>query len=143
MHRPSNRYRVGHQYSHHHSPSHDDDIDLSPTNSYSDEKEDFKQTMRYSPVEISNEFESAIRNLRPSASQRKKAKANLNISKQKADLPQLNVTNDENFNERNSNKENSSQDQQSRRWFPNPDIGHVDSNAFIRHNHVGKLFSGH
>ncbi|CAF1211558.1 unnamed protein product [Adineta ricciae] len=136
MQRPSNRYRVGHQYSHHHSPSHDDDIDLSPTNSYSDEKEDFKQPMRYSPIEISNEFESAIRNLRPSASQRKKAKANLNISKQKADLPQLNLANDENFNEQNFNKENSSQDQQSGHWFPNPDIGHVDSDAFIRHNHV-------
>ncbi|UJR30111.1 hypothetical protein I4U23_017652 [Adineta vaga] len=145
MQRPSNGYRggvrVGHHYSHHHhSITHDDEMNLSSPNSYSDEKE---RVSRYSSIEFSNDFESAIRNLRPSATQQKKIKTNLNISKQKADLPQLNPTiedenSNKNLNEQKSN-ENSLQDKQSRRWFPNPDIGHVDSDAFIRHNHVESL----
>jgi len=139
MQRPSNGYRggirVGHNYTHnHHSENeNDDDDNNSITNS-----DDNHQRKCYSPIEINNDFESAIRNLRPLAIQQKKMKTNLNISKQKADLPQLNTTNDENLN--NSLNEQKQDDKQSRRWFPKADVGHVDSDDFIRHNHVGKIY---
>jgi hypothetical protein len=145
MQRPSNGYRggirVGHHHTHNHHISNEDDVNLSLSNSNSDEKDDIKPSPIYSSIGINNDFESAIRNLRPSATNEKKVKTNLNISKQKADLPQLNTTNgDQHNNSSHEQKpdENKLQDKQSRRWFPNPDIGHVDSDAFIRHNHVGK-----
>ena len=153
MQRPSVGYRggvrVGHHYTHNRridNDIHDDDDDnISFSNSNSDDKEednrDCKQSFMYSSMGINSDFESAIRNLRPSATRHKKTKTNLNISKQKADLPQLNTTNDENsLNEQKPNA-NNLQEKQSRRWFPKPDAGHLGSDAFIRHNHVGKLRS--
>ncbi|CAF1456625.1 unnamed protein product [Adineta steineri] len=141
MQRPSNGYRggirIGHHYTHNHLVTNSDDINLSLSNS--DEKDERKHSSRYSSIGLNNDFESAIRNLRPSAIQQKKNKTNLNISKQKADLPQLNTTNDDqhnnSINEHEQNETNH-QDKQLHQWFPHPDIGHVDSNAFIRHNHV-------
>jgi hypothetical protein len=142
MQRPSIGYRggirVGHHYTHtHHIENDVDDDNISLSNS-----DDNLQTKPYSSLEINNDFESAIRNLRPSATRQKKSKSNLNISKQKADLPQLNTTNDENQNNslnEQKQEENILQDKQSRRWFPKADVGHVDSDDFIRHNHVGKF----
>jgi hypothetical protein len=143
MQRPSNGYRggirVGHHYTnHHHSIENEiDDDNLSLSNS-----DDNQQKKSYSSIGINNDFESAIRNLRPLAIEQKKMKTNLNISKQKADLPQLNPTNDENLNHslhEQKQQENNLQDKQSRRWFPKADVGHVDSDDFIRHNHVGKF----
>ena len=147
MQRPTNGYRggirVGHHSTHNHHISMEDDINLSLSNSTSDEKDDIKPSSLYSSIGINNDFESAIRNLRPSATQQKKIKTNLNISKQKADLPQLNTTNDDQTNHTNLHEEKQDeinlQEKSSRRWFPNPDIGHVESDAFIRHNHVGKF----
>jgi hypothetical protein len=152
MQRPSAGYRggirVGHHYTHsHHIRDNDDDDDDNISLSNSDEKDDdnhhrdIKHSSIYPSMTTNSDFESAIRNLRPSATRQKKIKTNLNISKQKADLPQLNTTNDDNNNSLNEQKqdENNLQDKQSRRWFPKADVGHVDSNAFIRHNHVGKF----
>jgi hypothetical protein len=142
MQRPSIGYRggirVGHHYTHtHHIENDVDDDNISLSNS-----DDNLQIKPYSSLEINNDIESAIRNLRPSATRQKKSKSNLNISKQKADLPQLNKTNDENQNNslnEQKQEENNLQDKQSRRWFPKADVGHVDSDDFIRHNHVGKI----
>jgi hypothetical protein len=150
MQRPTNGYRggirAGHHYTHnHHVSKDDDDENFSLSNSNSDEKDDdIKHSPIYSSIEMNNsDFELAIRNLRPSANQQKKIKTNLNISKQKADLPQLHSTNEENNLNKNFNlqisNENNHQDKQSKRWFPKPDVGHVDSDDFIRHNHVGTL----
>ena len=91
---------------------------------------------------VSSDFESAIRNLRPSATRQKKNKSNLNISRQKANLPQLNNTNENNplnksFQEVKPS-EKSHVDEQSRQWFPKPNVGHLDFDAFICHNHVGQ-----
>lgn len=125
----------------------DDDDNTYLSNSNSDEKDDdhndINRPSAYSSVGMQSDFELAIRNLRPSVTRRKKVKPNLNISKQKADLPQLNITNDETQNNLNEEKknENNLQDKQSRQWFPKPDVGHVDSDDFIRHNHVGKFIS--
>jgi hypothetical protein len=137
MQRPSAGYRGGIRAGHHYTYNDDiengNDDDDNSSLSNSDERKD------YSSLEINNDFESAIRNLRPSAVQLKKIKTNLNISKQKADLPQLNTTNGDNQNNEQKHEENNHQDKQSRRWFPKADVGHVDSDDFIRHNHVGKL----
>jgi hypothetical protein len=139
MQRPSNGYRggihIGHNYTHNHHSENDDDDNISISNS-----DDNQQRKCYSPIEINNDFESAIRNLRPLGIKQKKIKTNLNISKQKADLPQLNTTNDENINNNNSLNEPKQDDKQSRRWFPKADVGHIDSDDFIRHNHIGKFF---
>jgi hypothetical protein len=138
MQRPSVGYRggirAGHHYTnnHHHENGNDDD-NISLSNS-----DEIQERKPYSSIRINNDFESAIRNLRPSAVQQKKIKTNLNISKQKADLPQLNTTNDENqLNGEDDDEENNLQNKQSCRWFPKADVGHVDSDDFIRHNHVG------
>ena len=146
MQRPSNGYRggvrVGHHYTnnHHVTKDNDDDDDENVSLSNSD---DIKHSPIFSSIEINNtDFELAIRNLRPSGTQQKKIKNNLNISKQKADLPQLNSTNDENSNKNinlQKSNENNHHDKQTKRWFPKPDVGHVDSDDFIRHNHVGKF----
>ncbi|CAF1500647.1 unnamed protein product [Rotaria sp. Silwood1] len=135
--------RIGRHYTHNHHIQDDDDDNLSLSNSNSDDKEDnnhdIKPSSIYSSIGIDRDFELAIRNLRPSVTRRKKIKTNLNISKQKADLPQLNTTNNDNhdnsLNEQKQN-ENNLQDKESRQWFPKPDVGHVDSDDFIRHNHV-------
>ena len=91
---------------------------------------------------VSSDFEWPIRNHRPSATRHMKNKSNLNISRQKADLPQLNSTNannplNESFHEAKPS-EKSHVHEQSRQWFPKPNVGHLDSNAFIRHNHIGQ-----
>jgi hypothetical protein len=140
MQRPSNGYRgggirVGHHYHDIENENNDDNLSLSNS-------DDNHQRKSYSPIEINNDFESAIRNLRPLAIQQKKIKTNLNISKQKADLPQLNTTNDENPNNslnEQKQEENDHQDKKSHRWFPKADVGNVDPDDFIRHNHVGKF----
>lgn len=137
MQRPSNGYRGGirvggYHYSHINNEN-DDDSDDNHNHHHP-----HHQRKSYSPLGINNDFESAIRNLRPLAIHQKKSKSNLNISKQKADLPQLNTTNDENLSN-SLNGQKHEENKKSRRWFPNPDVGHVDSDDFIRHNHIGKL----
>ena len=147
MQRPSVGYRggirAGHHYTstHHHENRNNNDDTNSRSNS-----DEIQERKLYSSNGMINDFESAIRNLRPSAIQQKKIKANINISKQKADLPQLNTTNDENqypsLNGDEDEDEEVEEEQQqqakpSRRWFPKADVGHVDSDDFIRHNHVG------
>ena len=131
MQRPSNGYHGGIHLGHNYITNNDIDDDDNISLSNSDEN---LLQKTYSPIEINNDFESAIRNLRPLAIQEKKLKTNINISKQKADLPQLNLINNENFNEQKKSNDN---DKSSRRWFPKADVGHVDSDDFIRHNHVG------
>ena len=147
MQRPSAGYRGGtrasHQYSHNHHDENGNNTDENSSLSNSDDQQDRKEYL--SSMDMNNDFESAIRNLRPSAVQQKKIKANLNISKQKADLPQLNLNNDENHHQQqgSSNEENhlpmKSSSSASNRWFPKADVGHVDSDDFIRHNHVGQF----
>ena len=155
MQRPSGGYRGGIRMAHQASNNRpladndDDEEQLTISNSNSDEEdapsrqhfEPKKATSLYSKMLVSSDFESAIRNLRPSATRQKKNKNNLNISRQKADLPQLNNTNENNplnksFHELKSN-EKPQVDEPSRQWFPKPNVGHLDSDAFIRHNHVG------
>ena len=140
MQRPSSGYRGGTRASHQYRQDHHDENDLDDNSSLSN-SDDQQERKGYLVMEMNNDFESAIRNLRPSAVQQKKMKTNLNISKQKADLPQLNPTHDENHDEQNHfNGENHLQEKSSsstNRWFPKADVGHVDSDDFIRHNHVG------
>jgi len=133
MQRPSGGYRggvrVGRQSARTHHVTNDcDDNDeqLTLSNSNSDDNDELetkKHASMYSKMVATSDFESAIRNLRPSVTRQKKTKTDLNVSKQKADLPQLNM-----------NNENTSSNQ--RQWFPKPDVGRLDSDAFIRHNHV-------
>lgn len=153
MQRPSAGHRGGTRAGHHYNHNHHDDengnhTDENSSLSNSDDQQDRKDYL--SSMEMNNDFESAIRNLRPSAVQQKKIKANLNISKQKADLPQLNLNHDENHHhhhqqQENFNEENhlppvkSSSSTTSNRWFPKADVGHVDPDDFIRHNHVGQF----
>ena len=136
--------RVGHHFTHIHSMK-DNDDSISLSNSNSDEKNDennnenditlkSKYSSHLSSIPISTDFESALRNLRPLTTHQKKIKTNPNISNQKADLPQMNTFNIEILNNINEQKEN----KQLYHWFPKPDIGHVNSNDFIRHNHIGK-----
>ncbi|CAF3194194.1 unnamed protein product [Rotaria socialis] len=134
--------RIGHHYTHNHRIENTDNNDLSVSNSNSDEKDDnldVKHTSIYSPIGINSDFELAIRNLRPAATSQKKIKTNLNISKQKADLPQLNTSNDDhhsNNKTKQKHSEDNVEDKPSCQWFPKPDVGHVNSDDFIRHNHV-------
>lgn len=161
MQRPSGGYRggvrVGRQNSrnHHINDEQNDDDNVTLSNSNSDENDDLDEddlqqrhncdikahSSMYSKLAPSSDFESAIRNLRPSVTRQKKSKISSNISKQKADLPQLNTTNENNSLNKSANEgkydEKPSEDQPQRQWFPKPDVGHVDSDAFIRHNHVG------
>ena len=122
-------------YSHHVKDNSDDSNRFSLSNSSSEDFEEVNNendsTMKSkhsSMLNMSAEIESAIRSFRTMTTNKKKVKANPNISSQKADLPQLNMMADKtnNLNE------------QSHHWFPKPDIGNVDSKDFIRHNHVGK-----
>ena len=87
-----------------------------------------------SSITINTDFEAAIRSLRPLANHQQKNRAKASTSNQKADLPQLNMNDDvtDNSNEPKIKK-------QSEYWFPKPDIGHIDSTDFIRHNHIGKI----
>ncbi|UJR16371.1 hypothetical protein I4U23_003274 [Adineta vaga] len=84
-----------------------------------------------SSITINTDLEAAIRNLRPLVNGQQKNKTKPNVCSQKADLPQMNMIDDTNDkpNESTNNK-------QSEYWFPKPDIGHVDSTDFIRHNHI-------
>ncbi len=135
MQRPVGGYRGGSHLTHTHRIKDDDDDDnrLSLSNSSSDEIGDendstikSKGSSMLTPMTISADIESAIRNLRPLTTKRKKkTKTNSNISGQKADLPQLNMINDK------------TKDKKSHYWFPKADIGHVDSTDFFRHNHIG------
>jgi hypothetical protein len=140
MQRPVGGYRGGTHLTHTHrvKDNNDDSNRLSLSNSSSEDIEDVnnendstiksKDSSMLISMNTSADVESAIRSFRSLTNSKKKAKANSNISGQKADLPQLNMMSDKtnNLNE------------QSHHWFPKPDIGHVDSNDFIRHNHVGK-----
>ncbi len=141
MQRPSVGYRGGIRAGHHYTNNHhlenvNDDDNISLSNS-----DELQEQKPYSSNGINNDFESAIRNLRPSAVQQKKMKTNINISKQKADIPQLNITNNENqhlsLNGDKDEDEEEEENKRSRRWFPKADVGHIDSDDFIRHNHVG------
>jgi hypothetical protein len=148
MQRPVRGYRGGIRagphftHTHHIKDDNDDDNRLSLSNSSSDEIEDDNNEndstikSKNSSMLTSVDIEATIRNLHPLTTRKKKAKTNPNISSQKADLPQLNMITDKtnNLNEQKNDK-------QSHRWFPKPDIGHVDSNDFIRHNHVGKFLN--
>ena len=95
-----------------------------------------KSSSVLSSIAISTDFESVIRSLQPLAIRQKKTKNNSNISSQKADLPQLNMISDttNTINEQ-------TKDQPTHHWFPKPDVGHVKSNDFIRHNHIGKFIN--
>ena len=148
MQRPSVGYRggarVGHHYSHNHRLKNDDDDHSSLSNSDSDGKieqnpRQRKHSSAHSKPLTDSDFESAIRNLRPAVTHQKKAKTNLNISKQKADLPQLNTTNGDNHRNDSKHEQIPFDDPPARQWFPKADVGHVDSNDFIRHNHIGTL----
>ncbi|CAF0911255.1 unnamed protein product [Rotaria sordida] len=90
-----------------------------------------KNSSVLSSIAISTDFESVIRSLQPLAIRQKKPKNNSNINSQKADLPQLNMISDttNTINEQ-------TKDQPTHHWFPKPDVGHVKSNDFIRHNHI-------
>lgn len=138
MQRPSSGYRGGTRAAHHYRHGRHDENDNSSL-SNSDDQQERKD---YLSIEMHNDFESAIRNLRPSAVQQKRMKSNLNTSNQKANLPQLNPTQDENHDEQNHfngdhHREEKSSSSATNRWFPKADVGHVDSDDFIRHNHVG------
>jgi len=151
MQRPVRGYRGGirvgsrHTHTHRIKDDNDDDTRLSLSNSSSDEIEDnnnendstlkSKDSSILARITTSADIESAIRNFRPSKTRKKKTKTNPNFSGQKADLPQLNMISD-----KTNNPNEETKDKKSHHWFPKPDIGHVDSNDFIRHNHIGKLF---
>jgi len=83
-------------------------------------------------IPVNDEIESTIRQFQILTTQKKKPKTHANISNQKADLPQLNMMID-----KTNNVNEQTQDTKPHHWFPKPDIGHVDSTDFIRHNHVG------
>ncbi len=149
MQRPVRGYRGGSHLTHTHrikdDNNDDDDNRLSLSNSSSDEIEDdnnnendstikSKDSSMLTSMTVSADIETAIHNLRPLTKRKKKNKKNANISSQKADLPQLNMISD---NTNNLNEQ--TKDKKLHHWFPKPDIGHVDSNDFIRHNHVGKV----
>ena len=151
MQRPVRGYRggirIGSHFTHNRHIEGDDDNDnyLSLSNSNSDEIEDdnnennstikSKNSSTLSPITAGADLELAIRNLRPLATSQKKIKPKPNIGGQKADLPQLNMITDtaDNLNQQTNNKK-------SQYWFPKPDIGHVDSTDFIRHNHIGTIY---
>ena len=169
MQRPSGGYRGGIRLSHQKAANYhptesnkndndddDDDDRTTLSNSNSDANDELddddhqgklsyeikKPSSLYSKISLNADFESAIRSLRPSAACQKKTKHTLNMSHQKADLPQLNNENQDNSSSQNSNHiksdDKTHQESKSRRWFPKADVGHVDSTVFIRHNHVGK-----
>jgi hypothetical protein len=131
MQRPVRGYRGGltSHLAHTHHNKDNDHLSLSDSNSDNENDATMKSTL--TSIGNSTDFESAIRNLRPSKINQKKSKINPNISNQKADLPQLNMISDK-TNEQIKTKK-------SHHWFPKSDIGHADSNDFIRHNHVGKV----
>lgn len=100
-----------------------------------------KPSSLYSKINQNGDLESAIRNLRPLATHQTRTKTVFSISHQKADLPQLNSVNESNLlissSDGHKSDETSQQETKSKPWFPKADVGHVDSDAFIRHNHVG------
>lgn len=148
MQRPVRGYRGGiragiHRTHMHHMKDNDDDEHqhpLSLSNTSSDEidnnHDENNSTIKSkdSSIGISADIEAAIRNFHSSTARKKKSKINSNISSQKADLPQLNMITD-----KTNNLDEQTKDKQSHHWFPKPDIGHVNSTDFIRHNHVGKF----
>ncbi|CAF1294120.1 unnamed protein product [Rotaria sp. Silwood1] len=148
MQRPVRSYRggsrVGPHLTHSHNVNENDDNNhnrLSLSNSNLGEIEDdnndthtmtkTKNSSILSSIAINADFESVIRSLQPLAIRQKKTKNNLNINSQKADLPQVNIINDTTHTIDEQTK-----DKQTQHWFPKPDIGHVKSNDFIRHNHI-------
>jgi hypothetical protein len=129
MQRPVRGYRGGSHLTHTHRIKDDNDgLSLSNSSSEDNENNSTIKSKDSSMLTTSADIESAIRSFRALTTSKKKAKTNPNISSQKADLPQLNMITDK------TNNLNG----QSHHWFPKPDIGNVDSNDFIRHNHVGK-----
>lgn len=146
MQRPVRGYRGGihsgsrRTHTHHSKDDDDDNPHLSLSNTSSDEIEENNNEnnslikSKDSSIVVNADIEAAIRNLCPLTTNKKKTKTNPNISSQKADLPQLNMMTD-----KTNNLNEQIKDKQSQHWFPKPDIGHVDSNDFIRHNHVGKF----
>lgn len=147
MQRPVRGYRSGFGASSHRAHSHrphdhnQKSNSLSLLESSSDEMADINdendamiKSKDSSMLTTDDDIDSAIRHLRSLTTNKKKTtKGHSNTNSQKADLPQLNMITDKtnNFNEQ-------TKDQSSNPWFPKPDIIHVNSNDFIRHNHVGK-----
>ena len=151
MQRPVRGYRGGFSATSHRAHSHrtNDDNKTSTglsllNSSSSDEMADIndendamiksKDSSMLTMMTTDDDIESAIRNLRSLTTNKKKTtKGNSNTNSQKADLPQLNMITD-----KTNNLNEQTKDEFSNPWFPKPDIIHVDSNDFIRHNHVGK-----
>ncbi|CAF1396588.1 unnamed protein product [Adineta ricciae] len=150
MQRPIRGYRGGSRLTHVHRSKLDDEDDTDNTdienrlcvsnsnsedfeNSQNENKSPMKSrsSSESSSITINTDFEAAIRSLRPLANHQQKNRAKASISNQKADLPQLNMNDDvtDNSSEPTNKK-------QSEYWFPKPDIGHIDSTDFIRHNHI-------
>ncbi|CAF1064555.1 unnamed protein product [Adineta steineri] len=150
MQRPLRGYRggirIGPHFTHTHSMKHKGDDDdnnnnnnnrsSSPNSNPDDMNDDINEnnstikskcSSRLSSKTINTDFESAIRSIRPLATNEKTTKTKPNIYSQKADLPLLNIIDKttDNIN-----------DKQSDHWFPKSDIGHVNSTDFIRHNHI-------
>lgn len=152
MQRPMRSYRGGFHVGSHmirnNCDKKDEDNDRSSvSNSNKDEIEDnsnydndttikSKTSTILSSIAIDADFESIIRNLRPLAIHEKKIKNKPNMYSQKADLPQMDMLNDStnNINEEIKNKN-------SHPWFPKPDVGHIKSNDFICHNHIGNFLN--
>ncbi|CAF3404856.1 unnamed protein product [Rotaria sp. Silwood2] len=150
MQRPVRGYRggshIGSHLMHSHSINNNDDNDrdqssLSNPNlgETEDDNNDNDTTIKaknssiLSSIAINVDFESVIRSLQPLAIRQKKTKNNLNTNSQKADLPQLNMISDT-----TDTIDEQTKDKQTHHWFPKPDVGHVKSNDFIRHNHIGE-----
>ena len=93
-----------------------------------------KDSSMLTTMNIDDEIDSATRHLRSLVTNKKKTtKGSSYTNSQKADLPQLNLIID-----KTNNLNGPMKTERSNPWFPKPNLVHVDSNDFIRHNHVGK-----
>lgn len=145
MQRPVRGYRGGTHLAHTHYVKDENNASnrLSLSNSSSGDIEDIndendstiksKGSSMLATMIVGADIDSATRSLRSLTTSKQKSKENPNVSSQKADLPQLNMMSD-----KTNNLDKQVKDGQSYPWFPKPGIIHVDSNDFIRHNHVGK-----
>jgi hypothetical protein len=163
MERPSGGFRFGVRASHRHRRSHhqrtnenndneyfmlsDSNIDDTDDDDDDDDDEQQRQNTNndssiHSKVPISSEFESAIRNLRPSAVNLNKIRNNANRAQPKAERTQSNINNEHNEMLTNCNElkqvENLCDAQQSCPWMSKTNINHDKSTAFIRHDRVGQ-----
>lgn len=146
MQRPVRGYRGGTRsgphLTHTPGPKSDDDRLLSPSNTLVDEPDDEQKennstiksptSSESSSIAISSDLEAAIRSLRPLATSQQKNRAKPNTSNQKANLPQMSMTDDATTETKDQTNSKGAQ-----LWFPKPNIGHVDPTDFIRHNHIG------